>query len=324
MTRNYDIIIVGAGPAGLSAGISVARQNISCLIISKDLGGQMNFISKLENFPGSILSNGPILAKTLENQYLSFKGEIIVDVVEKIDEIQDGLRLKTSRGDYQARAVIIAAGRIPNNLGLENEPLFINRGVHYCSKCDAPYYQRRTVAVVGVGSYLLESGFLLSRMVSKVYLIFQGSSLAGNKDMVSELEKKENVELIPNSKIKSLEGNGFLQKITIVNSSEIERSIQIDGLFVEKGSKINLDFVKHLVKLNSKKEIETNKKGETSHPSIFAVGDVTDNPYKHVATACGDGISVGITAFNYIAKIDGKFGIKNDWKKKIGDTEYHF
>lgn len=324
MDQNYDIIIVGAGPAGLSAGISVARQKTSCLIISKDLGGQMNFISKLENFPGSIISSGPILAKTLENQYLSFNGEITFDVVEKIDEIKEGLGVKTARTEYVAKAVIIAAGRIPNNLGLENESSFLNRGLHYCTKCDAPYYQKRTVAAVGIGQYIIESGIVLSRMVSKVHLIFQGSRLAGDKNMIAELEKKENVELIPNSKIKSLKGNGFLQQIIVIDSSGNEKTLHIDGLFLELGSKINLDFVKHLVKLNPKKEIEINKKGKTSHPSIFAVGDVTDNPYKHVSTACGDGISVGISAFNYIEKMKGKFGIKNDWKKQIGGTTFRY
>ncbi len=325
MVQNYDVIIVGAGPAGLSAGISVARQKISCLIISKDLGGQMNFISKLENFPGSIVSSGPILAKTLENQYLTFNGEITFDdVVEKIDEIEEGLRVKTVRAEYAAKAVIVAAGRIPNNLGLENESMFLNRGLHYCTKCDAPYYQRRTTASVGVGVYLLESGILLSRMTSKTYLIFQGSRLAGDKDMIAELEKRENVELIPNSKIKSLGGQGVLQQITVVDSSGNEKTLDIDGLFIELGSKINLDFVKHLVKLNSKKEIEINRKGETSHPSIFAAGDVTDNPYKHVSTACGDGITVGISAFNYVEKLKGRIGIKNDWKKQIGDTVFHY
>ena len=323
LEQNYDVIIVGAGPAGLSAGISVARQNMSCLIISKDLGGQMNFISKLENFPGSIISSGPILAKTLENQYLGFKGEITFDVVEKIDEIEKGLKVKTARTKYKAKAVIVAAGRIPNSLGLENESLFLNRGLHYCAKCDAPYYQRRTVASVGVGIYIIESGILLSRMVSKAYLIFQGSRLAGDKDMIKELEKRENVELIPNSKVKSIGGEGILQEITVINSSGNEKTLRIDGLFIELGSKINLDFVKHLIKLNPKKEIEINKKGETSHPSIFAVGDVTNNPYKHVSTACGDGISIGISAFNYIERMNGRFGIKHDWKKQIGDTVFH-
>lgn len=325
MAQNYDVIIIGAGPAGLSAGISVARQKISCLIISKDLGGQMNFISKLENFPGSIVSSGPILAKTLENQYLTFNGEITFDdVVEKIDEVEEGLRVKTARSEYAAKAVIVAAGRIPNNLGLENESMFLNRGIHYCTKCDAPYYQRRTTASVGVGVYLLESGILLSRMVSKAYLIFQGSRLAGDKDMIAELEKRENVELIPNSKIRSLEGQGVIRQITVVDSTGNEKTLDIDGLFIELGSKINLDFVKHLVKLNSKKEIEINRKGETSHPSIFAAGDVTNNPYKHVSTACGDGITVGISAFNYVEKLKGRIGIKNDWKKQIGDRVFHY
>ncbi len=324
MVFDYDVIIVGAGPAGLSAGIYIARQEVSCLIISKDLGGQMNLISKLENFPGTIMSSGPILAKTLENQYLSFKGEIIFDTVEKIDDIVEGVRVKTTRSEYAAKAVVVAAGRVTNNLGLENEVKFANRGLHYCTKCDAPYYQGRTTASVGIGAYLLESGILLSRMVSKEYLIFHGSRLAGDKDMIDELQKRKNVELLPNSKVKSIAGQGVLQQITVSDSSGNEKILQLDGLFVEMGSKINLDFVKHLVKLNSKGEIEISRGGETSHPSIFAVGDVTNIPYKHVATACGDGVVAGLSAFNYVEKIRGKAGIRNDWKKEIGGTVFHY
>ena len=119
--QEFEIVIVGAGPAGLSAGIYVARQNVSCLVISKDLGGQMNLIPRLENYPGTIMSSGPILAKTLETQYLSFKGEMVYDTVEKIDEVDGAFKIKTSRSEYKAKALVLAPGKVPNMLGLENE-----------------------------------------------------------------------------------------------------------------------------------------------------------------------------------------------------------
>ncbi len=112
--QEYEIVIVGAGPAGLSAGMYVARQNVSCLIISKDLGGQMNLIPKLENYPGTIMSSGQILAKTLETQYLSFKGELVYDTVEKIDEYDSGFKIQTSRSQYTAKAIVLAPGKVPN------------------------------------------------------------------------------------------------------------------------------------------------------------------------------------------------------------------
>jgi thioredoxin reductase (NADPH) len=325
MVQEYEVIVIGAGPAGLSAGIFVARQRTSCLIISKDLGGQLNLIPKLENYPGTIMSSGPLLAKTLENQFLTFNGEMIYDTVEKIHESELGLTVKTFRSEYLAKAIVLAPGKVPNNLGVENENNFANKGVHYCTKCDAPFYQGRTTATVGVGGYLLESGILLSRMASKVYLIYRGGKLGGDKDMIASIEKKANVELVPNTSIKSISGTNSLQQITVIdNSSGIEKIIDVDGLFIEMGSKINLDFVKHLVKINSKGEIEITEGGITTHPSIFAAGDATNIPYKQIVASCGDGAAAGLSAFNYIEKLKGRPGIRSDWKKTIGDTIFHY
>ena len=324
MVQEYEIIIIGGGPAGLSAGIFISRQKASCLLISKDLGGQLNLIPKLENYPGTIMSSGPLLAKTLENQYLTFNGEMIYDTVERIDEIESGLKVKTNRSEYIAKAIVLAPGKVPNNLGVENESAFANKGVHYCTKCDAPFYQNRVTAVVGVGGYLVESGILLSRMASKIYLIYKGGGMGGDKDMIASLEKKENVELVPQSSIKSLSGNNNLQSITILDNSGNEKTINVDGLFIEMGSKINLDFVRHLVKINPKGEIEVSDGGKTSHPSIFAAGDATSIPYKQIIAACGDGAAAGLSAFNYIEKLKGKPGIRADWKKTIGDSVFHY
>lgn len=325
-TEEYEVIIVGAGPAGLSAGIFVARQRARCLLISKDLGGQLNLIPKLENYPGTIMSSGPLLAKTLENQYLTFNGDMIYDTVERIDQIDGStdLKVKTIRSEFITKAVVLAPGKVPNNLGVPNETTFQNKGVHYCTKCDAPFYQGRTTATVGVGGYLVESGVLLSRMASKVYLIYRGGQLGGDKELIESIKRKGNVELVPNSFITSMEGEKSLQYIIIKDNSGIEKTISVDGLFIEMGSKINLDFVRHLVNINTKGEIEITEGGKTSYPSIFAAGDATNIPYKQIVAACGDGAAAGISAFNFIEKQKGKPGIRSDWKKTIGDTVFHY
>jgi len=322
--QEFEIVIVGAGPAGLSAGMYVARQNVSCLVISKDLGGQMNLIPKSENYPGTIMSSGQILAKTLETQYLSFKGEIVYDTVEKIDESEDGFKIKTTRSEYKAKAIVLAPGKVPNMLGVENESEYFNKGIHYCTKCDAPFYQGRTTASVGVGSYLVESGLLLSRMASKMYLILKGSKLAGDKDLVATLENNKNIEIITQSSVKSISGDSALQQITLVDSTGSEKVLDVDALFIELGSKINLDYVKHLVKINTKGEIEIESGGMTSHPAIFAAGDATTIPYKQIIVACGDGSNAGLSAFNYLEKLKGKPGIRADWKKQIGGQVFHY
>jgi len=322
--QEFEIVIVGAGPAGLSAGIYVARQNVSCLIISKDLGGQMNLIPRLENYPGAIMTSGQILAKTLETQYLSFKGEIVYDTVEKIDEFEGGFKIKTTRSEYRSKSVVLAPGKVPNMLGLENESEYFNKGIHYCTKCDAPFYQGRTTASVGVGNYLLESGLLLSRMASKMYLILRGARLSGDKDLVAAIENNKNIEIVTQSSVKSISGNSVLQQITIVDSSGAEKVLDVDALFIEMGSKINLDYVKHLVKINTKGEIEIESGGMTSHPAIFAAGDATTIPYKQIIVACGDGSNAGLSAFNYLEKLKGKPGVRADWKKQIGGQVFHY
>jgi len=322
--KEFEIVIVGAGPAGLTAGIYVARQNVSCLIISKDLGGQMNLIPRLENYPGAIMTSGQILAKTLETQYLSFKGEIVYDTVEKIDEFEGGFKIKTTRSEYAAKSVVLAPGKVPNMLGLENESEYFNKGIHYCTKCDAPFYQGRTTASVGVGNYLLESGLLLSRMASKMYLILKGAKLAGDKDLVAAIENNKNIEIVTQSSVKAISGNSVLQQITIVDSSGAEKVLDVDALFIEMGSKINLDYVKHLVKINTKGEIEIESGGMTSHPAIFAAGDATTIPYKQIIVACGDGSNAGLSAFNYLEKLKGKPGVRADWKKQIGGQVFHY
>jgi len=322
--QEFEIVIVGAGPAGLSAGIYVARQNVSCLIISKDLGGQMNLIPRLENYPGAIMTSGQILAKTLETQYLSFKGEIVYDTVEKIDEFEGGFKIKTTRTEYRAKSVVLAPGKVPNMLGLENDSDYFIKGIHYCTKCDAPFYQGRTTASVGVGNYLLESGLLLSRMASKMYLILRGTKLAGDKDLVAAIENNKNIEIVTQSSVKAISGNSVLQQITIVDSSGAEKVLDVDALFIEMGSKINLDYVKHLVKINTKGEIEIESGGMTSHPAIFAAGDATTIPYKQIIVACGDGSNAGLSAFNYLEKLKVKPGVRADWKKQIGGQVFHY
>jgi thioredoxin reductase len=270
------------------------------------------------------MSSGPLLAKTLETQFLTFGGEMSFDTVERIDETESGMRIKTARSEYTTKAVVIAAGKVPNNLGVENESMYTNKGVHYCTKCDGPFYQGKTAAVVGIGGHLLESGILLSRVAKKTYLIYKGSALGGDPDLISSIEKKSNVELVPQSSVKSLIGGNNLQSIVIMDNSGKEQTVNIDGLFIEMGSKINLDFIKHMVKLNSKNEIEIASDGKTSHPSIFAAGDATSMPYKQIALACAGGVAAGLSAFNYVEKLKGRPGLKADWKKSGPELVSHY
>ena len=152
----------------------------------------------------------------------------------------------------------------------------------------------------------------------------KGSKLAGDKDLITTLENNKNIEIITQSSVKSISGNSALQQITIVDSSGAEKVLDVDALFIELGSKINLDYVKHLVKINTKGEIEIESGGMTSHPAIFAAGDATTIPYKQIIVACGDGSNAGLSAFNYLEKLKGKPGIRADWKKQISGQVFHY
>jgi thioredoxin reductase (NADPH) len=322
----YEIIVIGGGIAGLSAAMFASRQGVNTLVISQDLGGQLNLIPKLENYPGIILTSGELLARTLEQQVLTYGGQIIYDKVESINESEDSLfQVKTSSDRvYECKALILAIGKVPRELGVENEKRFMNRGLSYCTKCDAPFYQGRVVATTGVGNYLVESALLLSRFAKEVYVIYRTSKMAGDKDMISALEKSDNVKYMPNSEIVGLEGNLNLKAIKVRDSQGNTSIVEVEGLFVEMGSKIYTDFVKHLVKINQRGEIEVNEFCETSHKGIFAAGDATTMPYKQVIVAAGEGAKAGISAYNYLQKLAGKPGIKADWKKSIGPQVYHF
>jgi len=232
--------------------------------------------------------------------------------------------VKTPRREVRSKALVLALGKIPRELGFGNEKLLINKGLHYCTKCDAPYYQGRVTATVGVGSYLVESALLLSKMANKVYVIYRTAKMAGDKDMIAALERMPNIEHVPNSEIMELRGNGRLQTVMVKDTQGNMRELTVDGLFVEMGSKINVEFVKHLVRTNPKGEIEVNDLCETSHAGIFAAGDATNMPYKQAVIAAGEGAKAGISAYNYLQRLAGKPGIRADWKKQIGPQVYHF
>ena len=325
MADEYDVIIIGAGVAGLTAALYASRQKVKTAVVSQDLGGQLNLIPRLENYPGFMLTSGDLFARTLENQITTFGGTVFYDFVQSVEKTEgNSFLVKTPNRELACKALVLAIGKIPKELGFPNEKPLVNRGVHYCTKCDAPFYQGRVAATVGVGSYLVESALLLSKMARKVYVVYRTGKMAGDKDMIAALEQRENVEHVPNSEIVELRGTGNLQALVVKDSAGQQRELTVDGLFVEMGSKINVEFVKHLVKTNTKGEIEVNELCETSHVGIFAAGDSTNMPYKQVIIAAGEGAKAGISAYNYLQRLAGKPGIRADWKKEIGAQVYHY
>ncbi|MEM4285044.1 MAG: NAD(P)/FAD-dependent oxidoreductase [Candidatus Nitrosocaldus sp.] len=320
---HHDIIVVGGGVAGLSSALFIARQGSDVLVLSQDLGGQLNLIPRLENYPGIILTSGELLARTLEQQVLTFGGKIRYERVERVDAVDDGFRIVSNEREYTCKALILALGKVPRELGVDGERRFLGRGLTYATKSEAPFYQGRVVATTGVGNYLVESALLLSRFARKVYVIYRTSKMAGDKEMIEALERKDNIEYVPNSEVIALDGGERLSSITVKDASGTKR-LEVDGLFVEMGYKVYIDFVKHLVRVNQRGEIEVNEYCETSYKGIFAAGDATSVPYKQVIVAAGEGAKAAISAYNYLQRLAGKPGIKADWRKSIGAQVYNF
>ncbi len=310
----YDTVIVGAGPAGLTAAIYATRRKLKTLVLSKDLGGQIVRTNFVENYPGIDKVTGPNLAKGMESQAMKFGSEIRYEEVQNINKTGRNFIVKTDLGEYEAKTVILACGKTPKSLGVLGEEQFRNRGVSYCVNCDAPLFSNKVVAVAGGGNAAFDAVHYLSNIAKKIYLIHRRTGFRADEVVVERIKKIENVILVLDSVIKEVRGDKFMRKLIIENikTGEVE-ALDADGLFVEIGSAVETDFVKHLVELDEFKQIKVNDRCETSCPGIFACGDVTTVPFKQATIAVGDGAKAALQAYNYIHNI--KPIISTDWGK---------
>ncbi|MEM5875455.1 MAG: thioredoxin-disulfide reductase [Candidatus Aenigmatarchaeota archaeon] len=313
--EKYDVIIVGAGAAGLTAAIYARRRMLKTLVISLNIGGQALLTDQIENYPGYLDKSGPKLMKIMETQARNFGAEILLGYVNKIEKSNDGFKVISNVGEFESKTVIVAAGKVPRRLNVPGEEKFLGRGISTCVTCDAPFAKNKVVAVVGGGNSALEGVEVVSKFASKVYLIHRREEFRADEVTVEKVKKLPNVEFVLNSVIIEFLGDKKLEKIRVQNlkSGEI-KEIEVQMVFLEIGHETKIDFVKDLVKLNEYGEIITNKLGETSCPGIFAAGDVTDSPYKQLVIAASEGAIAALSAYNYIAKKEGRAGIKVDWK----------
>jgi len=310
----YDAIIVGAGPAGLTTAIYASRRGLSTLILAKNLGGEAINIACIENYPGYKQIEGLRLIQTMEEQVRSFGVEIVYEEVVKIVPKGKTFIVKTIEKDYEAKTIILAFGKTPRNLNVPGEKEFTGKGISYCATCDAPFFRDKMVAVIGGGNSALDSAVLLSGLAKKVYLIHRRDEFRGFESFVNELKNKKNVEFVLNSVVVEFGGDKVLKSVIIedVNTKE-RKELEVAGAFIEVGSEVKTDFIKDLVKLDKYNQIIINNNSETSHPGIFAAGDVTDTPFKQIVVAAGTGAKAGLNAYNYIHGV--KSNIVVDWKK---------
>ena len=296
----YDIIIVGAGPAGLTAALYASRANKSVLVFEgKAYGGQILNASVVENYPGVGNTSGFEIATAMYNQVKERGVEI---KYETVLNVTPELEVQTSNGTYKAKAIILATGAQNRKLNLPNEVELIGKGVSYCATCDGNFYKGKDVAVIGGGNTALEDALYLSNICNKVYLVHRRDTFRGEDKYIKEIEEKDNIEVIYNSKVQSINGNDYLESITIVDNDSNTRDISISGLFIAVGQEPKNEMFANVVELDEKGYIKTIDDVHTNTEHIYVAGDCRNKDLKQLTTAVSDGSIAATVAIKEMNK----------------------
>jgi len=296
----YDLIIIGAGPAGITASVYAARKKLNFLVISLDIGGQAAWSGDIENYTGYQFITGPELAQKFQEHMRKY--DTLLKENEEVLELkksEDVFLVKTNKTDYQSRSVIIASGKKSKELGVSGEKEFKNRGLTYCATCDGPLFSAKTVAVIGGGNSALDAVLQLVKITKHVYIINNTPELGGDAIMRQKVKEASNVTVFNGSQVISVAGDKFVSGIKIKDNAGV-RDLAVQGVFVEIGLVPNSAFARDVEK-NSKGEIKINLRNETNSPGVFAAGDVTDVPEKQIIIAAGEGSKAALSAFRYLA-----------------------
>ena len=283
----YDIIIIGAGPAGLTAALYALRANKKVLIFeAKSYGGQILNASKIENYPGIESISGFDYATNLYNQVKKLGGEIKYEMVTKVTENKE---VYTNTEKYEAKAVIIATGSSNRKLNIENEKEFVGKGISYCATCDGNFFKNKTVAVIGGGQTAIDDVIYLSNIVNKIYLIYRGEKLNSNLNKLDEIKKISNLEVILNTNVSKLIGDDILRSVEITDNNSNITKLDIDGLFIAIGQEPKNVMFSNVVDLNDKGYIETPDGVHTKTKGIYVAGDTRVKELRQLTTAVSDG-----------------------------------
>lgn len=305
----YDLIIVGAGPAGMTAAIYAARRKMNFIIVSMDVGGQMSWSSEVENYPGTTHVSGMELVNNFQKHLDVYGIKVKSEEVVKVGRKGNLCFVQTKDNNYDSKSVIVCSGKSPKKLGVKGEDEFLSKGVNYCATCDAPIYQDKTVCVVGGGNSGLEAALFLAKYATRIYLLESKEVLGGENFLKEKVLSDKKIEVLTGVNINEIKGDKFVRSLIYEKGGE-QKEIDVEGIFIEVGLVSKADFIN--VQKNRWGEImlfrSTNEKDEnmTSVSGIFAAGDVTDVPSKQIVVAAGEGCKAFIAASNYINKFGKK------------------
>lgn len=307
MSEMYDVIIIGAGPAGLSASIYTGRARLKTLVLEKGVpGGQILLTDFVENYPG--FPEGIVPFQLMDNfrkHAEKFGANIETDEAKDIRRKDKLWNVFGNRGEYSARAVIVATGSVYRKLGLPGEKKLTGRGVSFCATCDGAFFRDQEVAVVGGGDNALTEALFLTKFCRAVKVIHRRDQFRAEKILQERVFANSKIEVLWNSIVSEISGEDKFQSVTIKNTKDNKiLTLKLDGLFVSIGMDPNTGFINKLVKLDDFGRIEVNKSMETSQPGIFAAGDVTDACPRQMAAAVGTGVAAALAVDEYLSNID--------------------
>ena len=302
---DYELIIIGGGPAGLTAGIYAGRARLRTLLIEKSaIGGLIAISDRVENYPGFPEGiSGLDLTELMHHQAIKYGTEIIYDEVKSL-KVNGGDKVVTTvSGDYRTRAVIIAAGSEIAKLNIPGEQAFTGRGVSYCATCDGPLFRDRDIAVIGGGDTALTEAIFLARFASRVYVIHRREQFRASQILQEKARSESRIEFILDTIVTEIKGDNSVEEIALKNvKSNSQSSIKVAGVFISVGFKPNTDFIQGIIELDETRRIMVDANGmmATSVPGIYAAGDIRRNSIRQVATAVGDGAVAALSAEKYI------------------------
>lgn len=303
----YDIIIIGGGPAGLTASIYALRAKKSVLLIERYApGGQVAQTGKIENYPGFKSIDGLELSNLMFEQASDLGLETIYTDVIKYDLLGKVKKVETYDGTFECKAVVLALGAVARQLDVENEKKFIGRGISYCATCDGNFFKDKNVAVVGGGNTSFEDCLYLADIVNKIYLIHRRDEFRGDKHTLlklKEFEKVGKIEFVLNSVVKALNGEDKLISVVVENKiDKTLREIPVDGLFVAIGRRPDTSLIQDIITLDENGYIITDENMRTNIDGVYAVGDVRQKRLRQIVTACSDGAISAVDIIDYISK----------------------